>query len=229
MEPIVFVPGLLCSELLFARQIAAFGDSPILVADHRSDDSLAAIAERLLTAVPGRFSLAGLSMGGYVAMEVMRQAPERVSRLMLLDTSARPDTAAQTANRQRLMEHAAAGRFDRIVPALFPMLVHKNRVEDAHLRQVVEEMARETGADAFLRQQRAIIARPDARPNLAAIACPTTIVVGEGDRLTPPELAAEIHRAIPGSRLVEIPDCGHLSTLEAPEAVVGLMRDWLAD
>lgn len=229
MEPIVFVPGLLCTELLFARQIAAFSDHRILIADHRGDDSLAAIAERLLATVPGRFALAGLSMGGYVAMEVMRQAPDRVSRLMLLDTSARPDAAAQSANRQRLMDHAAAGRFDRIVPALFPMLVHENRADDAHLRQVVEEMARETGPDAFLRQQRAIIARPDARPGLAAVACPTTIVVGGGDRLTPPELAAEMHQAIRGSRLVEIPDCGHLSTLETPDTVVDLMRDWLTD
>lgn len=146
MDPLVLVPGLLCTEALYAPQIGdlAGAGAVISVADHRQDDTIAAIATRLLAEAPPHFALAGLSMGGYIAMEVMRRAPDRVTRLMLLDTSARPDSAEQTANRRRLMALADSGRFDQVTPALFPLFVHEDRQEDAALREIVTQMAAAT-------------------------------------------------------------------------------------
>lgn len=230
MDPLVLVPGLLCTEALFAPQIGELARDgvQVQVADHRRDETIAAIATRLLAEAPPRFALAGLSMGGYIAMEVMRRAPERVTRLMLLDTSARADTAEQTANRRRLMGLAESGKFDQVTPSLFPLFVHEDRQEDAALRQLVMQMAQATGPEAFVRQEKAILAREDSRPSLGNIPCPTTIVVGAGDRLTPPELAREMQGLIPRSRLETVFGAGHLPTVEAPDAVTALMRTWLS-
>lgn len=226
--PLVLVPGLLCTDALFQPQIEALAGRAVMVADHRSDATLEAVADRLLDTAPERFALAGLSMGGYVAMAVMRKAPQRVTRLMLLDTTARPDTPEQTENRRRQMALAGAGRFDQILPALFPLFVHESREHDPALRAICTRMAEDVGAEAFIRQQEAILARPDARPDLGRIACPTTVVVGEGDRLTPPDRAREMHALIPDSRLEVVADAGHLPTLETPDAITRIMRDWLA-
>jgi pimeloyl-ACP methyl ester carboxylesterase len=226
--PIVLVPGLNCSARLYAEQIPAlwrFG--PVTVADHTRDDSMTAIAARILAAAPPRFALAGLSMGGYIAMEMTRQAPQRAVKLALLDTGARPETVEQTKGRQRRIELSKAGRFAETVDAHFPLVVHRNRHGDEALKHLVHTMAEETGPDAFLRQQQAIIGRPDARPGLAAIKCPTLVLVGDGDELTPPALAQEIAGGISGARLVVIADCGHLSTLERPEAVMAAMVEWM--
>lgn len=230
MDPLVLVPGLLCTEALFAPQIGELARDgvQVQVADHRRDETIAAIATRLLAEAPPRFALAGLSMGGYIAMEVMRRAPERVTRLMLLDTSARADTAEQTANRRRLIGLAESGKFDQVTPSLFPLFVHEDRQEDAALRQLVMQMAQATGPEAFVRQEKAILAREDSRPSLGNIPCPTTIVVGAGDRLTPPELAREMQGLIPRSRLETVFGAGHLPTVEAPDAVTALMRTWLS-
>jgi pimeloyl-ACP methyl ester carboxylesterase len=218
--PVLLLPGLNCSARLFAAQIPAlwpFG--PVTVADHRRDESMDAIAARVLGDAPPRFALIGLSMGGYIAMAIMRAAPERVARLALLDTGPRADTPQQSENRQRQIDIALGGRFGEIPGLQWPMLVHKNRQHDEALRAVVVQMAEETGADAFVRQQRAIAGRPDSRPDLTNVACPTLILVGDGDQLTPPELSHEMNSLIPGSRLVTVPDCGHLSTIERPDAV----------
>lgn len=228
--PVVLIPGLICSARLYAEQIPAlwrFG--PVTVADHTRDDSMTAIARRILAATPPRFALAGLSMGGYIAMEVTRQAPERVAKLALLDTSSRPETPEQTDNRQRVIALAKAGRFAEVAELLFPIFVHRDRRGDAALMDIVRAMADETGAEAFLRQQRAIIGRADARPHLAAIKCPTLVLVGDGDELTPPHLSEEIAAGIAGARFVVIPDCGHLSTLERPTAVTAALVEWLED
>ena len=227
MEPIVFVPGLLCTEILYAPQLTAFGDRPLMVTDHRQHETMQEIAASILEQAPERFALIGLSMGGYIAMEIMRQASSHVSRLALLDTSARADTPEQTERRETLIKIARKGHFDRIVPLLHPTLVHPDRVEDSNLRSATEEMARDTGAEAFLRQQAAIISRPDSRASLAEVTCPTLVLVGDEDALTPPERAREMHEIVAGSRLEVVPDCGHLSTLERPEAVNAALRDWL--
>ncbi|NRG17186.1 alpha/beta fold hydrolase [Rhizobiales bacterium] len=228
MEPLVLIPGLLCTEALYAPQISALADRPIMVADHRRHETMREIAEDILANAPERFALAGLSMGGYVALEIMRIAPERVSRLALLDTTARPDTPEQTENRNKQIALTRNGAFERVAPALFPLFVHENREDDAQLRATVIQMARETGGEAFIRQQRAIMSRSDARPLLSRIECPVMVVVGDGDRLTPIDRAKEIHGGIPGSRLDVVADCGHLPTLERPEAVTKLFREWLS-
>jgi pimeloyl-ACP methyl ester carboxylesterase len=218
--PIVFVPGLLATPRMYADQIAQlwpFG--PVTVANHTRDETVAAIARRILADAPPQFALVGLSMGGYISLEIMRQAASRVTRLGLLDTSARPDAPEQSEGRRALIALARSGRFAEIADMLYPRLVDKSRLNDAALRQVVRLMAQEVGPDGFARQQTAIIGRPDSRPGLSAIRCPTLVLVGDGDALTPPELASEIAAGIHSARLVKVPGCGHLSTLEQPAAV----------
>ncbi len=226
-DPIVFVPGLLCTEALYAPQIVAFADRPIMVADHREHDSIEAIAASILEKAPDRFSLIGLSMGGYVAMEIMREAPERVGRLALLDTNARADTPEQTERRNFLIDLTRKKGFRKVPHLLYPGFVHEKREEDETLKAIVVDMAMDTGPDAFIRQQTALINRIDARPRLGEIACPTLVLVGDGDRLTPPEISREIHGHIPGSELAIIEGSGHLSTLEEPDKVTARLRDFL--
>jgi pimeloyl-ACP methyl ester carboxylesterase len=228
--PIVLVPGLNCSARLYAEQVPVlWGYGPVTVADHRRDDSVEAIAARILAAAPPRFALAGLSMGGYIAFAIMREAPERVARLALLDTSARPDAPEQSERRRALITCAESGRFAEIPDLLFPVFVHRNRHGDEALRAIVRTMAEETGPQAFVRQERAIISRPDCRALLELIRCPTLVLVGDGDELTPPALAQEIAAGIARARLVTVPDCGHLPTLERPQAVNRALLEWLKE
>jgi pimeloyl-ACP methyl ester carboxylesterase len=227
--PIVLVPGLNCSARLYSEQVPAlwpFG--PVSVADHTRDDSMPAIAHRILAAAPPRFALAGLSMGGYIAFEIMRQAGDRVAKLALLDTGARPETPEQTKARLPRIALAKSGRFAEETDLQFPKLVDRSRHGDMVLKNLVRAMAEDTGADAFLRQMQAVMARADSRPGLSAIACPTLVLVGAGDELTPPSLAQEIAAGISGARLVVIPRCGHLSTLEQPEAVNAALVEWVS-
>ena len=228
--PIVLVPGLACSARLYHDQIPVlwpFG--PVTIADHRRGDTIAAIAQRILVSAPPRFALAGLSMGGYIALEIVRQARERVAKLALLDTAATPETPQQTAAREPRIALAESGRFAQVHDETFPLMVHRHRQSDAGLKRVFVLMGEETGPEAYVRQQHAIIARTDMRPSLAAISCPTLIVVGDADQLTPPAAAREIAAGIPGARLVVIPDCGHLSTLERPQAVNAALVEWMAN
>jgi pimeloyl-ACP methyl ester carboxylesterase len=226
--PILLVPGLNCSARLYAHQVPAlwrFG--PVQIADHTRADDMAAIAAGILNAASPRFALAGLSMGGYIALEIVRQAPERVAKLALLDTGARSDTLEQTERRHRLIGLAQTGRFAEVPDILFPLLVHRNRHGDATLKNINRMMAQETGPEAFIRQQHAIMGRADLRASLPAIRCPTLVLVGDGDELTPPALSQEIAAGIPGARLVTVPDSGHLSTLEQPDAVNKVLVDWI--
>lgn len=229
-ETLILIPGLACTARLFEPQISALStDRRVVVADHTQGDSIGSIAEQLLTAAPERFALAGLSMGGYVAMEVIRQAPERVSRLALLDTTVRPDTPEARQNRERQIALAEAGRFEDTFMILWPRLVHPDHQADMNLQEIVFGMMREIGPEVFIRQQRAIMGRSDSRPLLAGIEIPTLILAGEGDAITPPEVAREMADLIEWSSLSLIPDAGHLSTLEQPEAVVQAMRLWLEE
>lgn len=194
---------------------------------HTRDDTISAIARRILAAAPPRFALAGLSVGGYISFEIVRQAAERVARLALLDTGARAESPEQTQMRRPRIELARAGHVAEVSDSLFPILVHPNRHNDEVLKRLMRTMAEEVGAEAFLRQQQAIMARPDSRPGLSAITCPTLVLVGDGDAATPPVLSQEIAGAIPAARLVVVPDCGHMSTLERPQAVAEALVDWM--
>jgi pimeloyl-ACP methyl ester carboxylesterase len=226
--PLVLVPGLLCSARLYAAQVAGlwpFGQ--VAIADHRRDADMAAIAARILRDAPPRFALAGLSMGGYIAFAMMRQAPERIAKLALLDTSARPDMPEQKAGREKFIAMAQAGKLNDVVETLTPRFLHRNHANNESLKRVVRDMAAETGAEAFVRQTKAIMSRPDSRLLLSQIRCPTLMLVGDGDELTPPELAKEIADGIPAAKLMAVPDCGHLSTIEQPEAVNEALSEWL--
>ncbi len=226
--PIVLVPGLNCSPRLYAAQIPAlwrFG--AVTVADHTRDETMAAIAKRILEAAPPRFALAGLSMGGYVALEIVRQAAARVAKLALLDTGSRDDTPEATAKRRTNMALAESGRFNDIIGPQFALYVPPSRINDGALKAVYLAMCHDVGAEAYVRQQKAIVSRPDSRPLLPTIRCPTLVLVGALDEATPPHLSEEIATGIAGATLVRVPDCGHLSTLERPEAVTDALVEWM--
>lgn len=225
---LVLLPGLLNDHRLWAAQVEAL--TPLagcLVADLTLDDSLAAMAGRVLAAAPPRFALAGLSMGGYVALEILRRAPERVERLALVDTTARPDTPEQSQRRKDAVALARAGGFDKIMPTMLPLLVHPDHLALERVGGVAKDMARAVGTEAFARQQSAIMHRPDARPGLTRVVCPTLVVVGSDDSVTPLERAEEMAELIPNARLEVVEKSGHLSPLEQPDAVSALMAAWL--
>lgn len=224
---LILLPGLLTDQRLWAHQLASLGDMfQVDSADLSLDDSLAAMAGRVLAGAPPRFSLAGLSMGGYVALEIMRRAPERVERLALLDTTARPDSPEQSRRRTDSVALAMAGGFDKIMPAMLPNLVHPDHLALERVGGVARDMAKALGPQVFARQQNAIMRRPDSRPALTRIACPTVVAVGREDSLTPPDRAEEMADLIPDAKLVVIEQCGHLSALEQPQAISAVLRLW---
>lgn len=226
--PCLLLPGLLDDARLWRHQITGLSGliSPV-VADLRGADSMAALAASALDQAPaGSFVLGGLSMGGYVAMEIMRQAPERVLALALMNTTARPDTPEATARRRALLTLAETD-FDAVVRKLMPLQVHPDRLGDETLVQTIASMAAGVGKEAFGRQQRAIIDRIDSRPHLAQIECPTLVLCGREDLIMPVEVHEEMADAIPEARLEVIERCGHLSTLDRPEQVTGIMKIWL--
>lgn len=228
--PLVLVPGLLCDAGLWAAQTAAFRDDrPCWVPDIARDDTMAAIARRVLAEAPfERFALAGLSMGGMVALAIRREAPARVERLALLDTNARPDTPERTRERQVFMALAQSERgFTTINGRMMARLVHPSRLTDEALVNAIDAMAGRVGLSGYLNQQRALIGRPDSRPDLPSIDCPTLVLCGREDILTPLDLHEEMAAGVLGARLVVVEQCGHMSTMEQPQAVNDPLRAWL--
>ncbi|MBM3533437.1 MAG: alpha/beta fold hydrolase [Alphaproteobacteria bacterium] len=225
---LLLLPGLLCDAALWAAQVEALSDlADCRIADLTLDDTVEAMAERAIADLPERFVVAGLSMGGYVALAIAAMAPARVERLALLDTSSRADTPEQTRRRRALIKMADIGEFKGVTPRLLPLLIHPARTKDEALTSIVMGMAERVGKNAFLRQQRAIMERPDRRPLLARIHVPTLVLCGNEDAITPVELSRELAASIATSRLVTVPDCGHLSTLERPEQTSVALRRWL--
>lgn len=222
--PIVLVPGLNCTPEVWSPQIVGLWQrGPVTVADTRTGATMTEIAAAILHAAPPRFMLAGISMGGYLSFEIWRQAPERVMGIGFVDTSARPDSPEATDRRRAAMALARDGRFGLVVSNAFGLAVHEAHVEREDLKAIHTRMSLAVGVETYFRQQEAIIARPDSRPTLATIHVPTTVIVGEGDRLTPAELSAEIAAGIPGAEFVEVPGAGHMSTLENPHAVTAAL------
>lgn len=225
---LVLVPGLLCSAALWAPQVAALADiADITIADHTRHDTMAGIAGSILNAAPERFALAGLSMGGYISYEIVRQAPRRVTKLALLDTGSRADTPERSEGRRNLIALAEREGVREAQRQLMRVLIHTARLADTPLVQAVEQMAEDIGLEAFKRQQAALMGRPDSRPLLPSITCPTLVLVGREDALTPVAMSQEIAAGISGAKLEVVPDCGHLSTMERPEAVNRALRIWL--
>lgn len=226
--PLILLPGLLCDRALWEPQLVGLADiADMTVGDLTQSDTMAGMAQDVLRSAPERFALAGLSMGGYVSFEIMRQAPERITRLALLDTSARPDKPENTKDRQELIKLAKQGSFKGVTPRLLPRWVHPSRVNDPAIVETVTSMTQRVGRDAFIRQQTAIMGRADSRPGLSRIHCPTLVLCGHEDAATPVEAHREMAADIADARLVVVPECGHLSTLERPEAVNDALRRWL--
>jgi pimeloyl-ACP methyl ester carboxylesterase len=225
---LVAVPGLVCDADVFAPQVEALaGDVDVGVPSLDDADSIDLMAEAVLATAPPAFALLGFSMGGYVALEVLRRVPDRVTRLALLDTVARAESPEQSANRERLIALARLDGLRAVHDALWPLEVTPARVDDPELSERFWRMLQRFGPAAFERQQRAIMARRDSRPDLPRVAAPTLVLCGRDDRITPLPESEATAAAVPGARLVVLDDCGHLSPWERPEAVTAALREWL--
>ena len=226
--PILLVPGLLSSPRIFAPIVPALWRyGPVTVANHIRDDSMGAIARRILAEAPPRFALAGHSMGGYIAFEMFRQAPERIAKLALMNTQARPDTPEAIIRRRGMIGRTQAGEFGAVLDELFPIFVHPSRVNDPGLRQLISDMGDDVGPEAFIRQLEAVIGRADSRPTLAQITCPTLVLTADQDNTVPNPLSTEIAEGIHGAKLVVLGDCGHMVQAEQPQATAKALVEWL--
>lgn len=226
---LVLLPGLSDDGALWMHQVRHLAD----IADARAADisghaTVEEMAKAVLDSAPRRFALAGFSLGGYVSLAILRAAPERVMKLALVATSARADTDARRAERQLQIEAMAQpGGFEAHARRDLPYAVHPSRLADQPLVTALLEMQARQGAPVFIRQSKACMARPDSRPHLGKIACPTLVLSGREDRILPPELSEEIAHGIPNARHVVIEECGHYLPLERPHAVTALLRAWL--
>jgi pimeloyl-ACP methyl ester carboxylesterase len=227
---VLILPGLLEDADAFQRQIGHLGEiASCTVADLTRTDSIAGLAKEALRQAPeGPLCVVGHSMGGYVALELMRQAPGRVERLALLNTNARPDSAEATANRKRLIDLAEKD-FKAVIQALMPKLVTEEHLKDLDIAGTITEMALGTGKEAFIRQERAIMGRIDSRPHLASIRCKTLVLAARDDQLMPVEILEELARGIPRSTLAVVEDSGHMASIEQPHEVAELLEAWLED
>jgi pimeloyl-ACP methyl ester carboxylesterase len=225
--PLLLLPGLTNDERVW-RAVMSRLDSNVdaSVGDVRTRDTMSALAAEVLSRAPDRFAIAGLSMGGYCALEILRQAPERILGLALVDTSARPDTPESKANREKQIERARTD-YPGLVAEVLPKWIHPSRLHDADVGEVARDMALDAGPEIFTRQQRAIMSRVDSRPLLPAIRCPAVVVYGRDDALIPTEVHEELARGIPGAQLIAIDSCGHLAPLERPAAVADALADWV--
>jgi pimeloyl-ACP methyl ester carboxylesterase len=228
--PVVLIPGLNFTARTYAGQLPALWQfGPVQVADHRRGNSMAVIAKSILDAAPPRFALAGFSMGGYISLEILRQAKDRVIKLALIDTAAAADRPEQTERRHKNIAMTREGKTAEREEAIWPLLVHESRLNDEAIKNVVKEMHQETGSEVYINQQTAIMGRADSRPMLRELKMQTLIVVGDSDQLTPPAAAKEMHELVADSRLDVIPNCGHSAPLERPDRVTKLLVEWLAE
>lgn len=228
MTPLVLVPGLVCDEDVYADQVADLTrETDVVVPDLLTAGSIGDMAQVVLDSSAPRFALAGTSMGGYVALEVLRRAPERVERLALLDTSARPESAEQTARRRALLSLVDEQGLEAALERLWPTEVAPGRVDDVLLHDRFLAMGLRCGPEVLARQTGAIVRRADSRPDLARLDLPLLVLCGRQDAVTPLDGSQEIATLAPTARLVVLEDCGHLSTWEHPDAVSAALREWL--
>jgi len=226
---LILLPGLLCDATLWAHQVENLSDiADIWVADLTGHNCMADLAKSVLDAAPNRFAVAGLSLGGYVAQEIMRQAPQRVTHLAFLDTNARADLPEQSERRTALISLAQAGGLDKIATQMLPALLHADHVDTPHISAIFPRMAARVGEAGFVHQQNVIMNRKDGREDLGAVTCPTLVLYGEQDQLTPHEVHKEMVDLIDTNvTFVCVPHCGHLSPIEQPQAVTQALRAWL--
>ncbi|MEL7200076.1 MAG: alpha/beta hydrolase [Pseudomonadota bacterium] len=228
--PLIFVPGLMCDAALFRAQASALEQScAVSHADLSRDDSIPAMASRLLAVAPAQFCLAGLSMGGIVAFEAWRQAPERVAGLVLMNTTPFADSPARQTVRKDQMARVRGGHLRTVVmEELKPNYLGANTRDDDVLLEEIYAMANRLGPDVFYRQSSALMGRADSAQTLTTITCPTLIIAGDEDDVCPPDLHEIMHEAIASSDLHILSGCGHLSTMERPNEVTALLRHFLS-
>jgi pimeloyl-ACP methyl ester carboxylesterase len=226
--PLLLIPGHLCDHALWAHQTRHLADiAEMSVATMDGGSSVDAMARAILAKAPGRFAMAGLSMGGYVALEIMRKAPQRVERLALLDTAAGGNSPTATDRRRRHMALAREGKFDAVVEEFCQMVVPPARYADAALMDEMRRMMHRIGPELAVQQQQALLDREDMRATLGRISCPTLVLCGRQDTLTPLAGHEEIARGVPEAKLVVVEACGHMAPMEQPEAVTAVLRYWL--
>ena len=227
-DPLVLLPGMMCDARLFAPQIADLSrDHAVMVAPITQGERVEEIASDLLSLLPAKFALAGLSMGGIVAMEVLRRAPERITRLALMDTNPLAETPQTAAAYEPMIIGARAGRLEEVLRGFMkPDYLAPGPQRLAVLGQVLE-MGRDLGPEVLVRQVRALKRRRDQQPTLRRCKVPTLILCGAHDRLTPLKRHAFMAELIPYARLEVIEEAGHLPTLEAPEATTAALRAWM--
>lgn len=229
LPQLILLPGLLNDAELWRDQIADLSDvARCWVPDLTQGETIRALAESVLAQAEPTFALAGFSMGGYVAFEVMRRAAHRVERLALIDTQATPDSPEATARRHGLIEQTKIGRFHGVQPSLLPMILHPSHIADPAIAQPILDMALEVGAEGFVNETRATMERPDSRHLLVNIDVPTVVIVGRQDLTTPLARSQEMAADISTSRLVVLEDCGHMAPLERPAEVSAELRRWLS-
>lgn len=223
---LILLPGMMCDERLFGPQIDALGVAT-LVPDLGGHDSIAALAAHVLAEAPERFALAGLSMGGIVAMEVIRQAPHRVTRLALLDTNPRAELPEVRARRAPQIESVRAGHLAQVMAEQMIPNYFTEGANNPAIRDLCLDMALALGPDVFINQSIALRDRPDQQDTLRAVTVPSLILCGRDDRLCPLERHDLMHALIPGSTMHIVEGAGHLPTLEQPETVTAALRRWL--
>jgi len=233
--PLLLVPGVLCSPRLFAAQIAALeDDADIVVPDWRQAplsvwDTWESAARWVLDQMPAqRFALAGLSLGGMLAVEIMQIAADRVTKLALLDTGMRSQSEAERAVRRARIRLADEGRFELVLGMQMTRFIPAYRLPDKNLVDEVMTMCGEIGVEIYKRQEELAAIRADRRPDLPKIRCPTIVVCGRDDTATPLFLSEEMAAAVPGAELIVVEQCGHLVTMEKPGETNAILKRWLS-
>jgi pimeloyl-ACP methyl ester carboxylesterase len=226
--PILLIPGLGTSPRTYSGILPElWKHGSVAIANQTLDDSMEAMAARILAEAPRQFALIGHSMGGYIAFEILRQAPERVLKLALLNSSARPDNEEAKEKRKKQIEKAGQGGFSEIIEGALPMFVHSAHKGDKRLQEIITAAHHDAGAKAYIRQQTAIMGRKDSRSDLKVIKIPTLILTGDEDNLIPREPSEEMAAGITGAKLTIVPQSGHMAPLEQPELVSRALAEWL--
>ena len=229
MSQLVLIPGLACNAVMWRAQMAVLpAHLRTRITDvHSRCDTIEDMARALLDDAPDDLLLCGASMGSMVAMEAVRQAPQRVKGMALLGTNARPETDAMRKLREMAIGLFESWRAAEVLRANVPLAFHASQARDAPLVRTYLDFLLEAGAGQLIRQNRALMSRPDARSHLAAVACPVLIMCGDSDQLTPPDHAREVAALIPKAQLVMVPQCGHMLTIEKPDLVNAALLQWL--
>ncbi len=229
MTQLMLIPGLACDAVMWQAQLQVLpAHFRTRVTDvHARHDTIEDMARALLDETPGDLVLCGASMGGIVAMEVVRQAPRRIKGLALLGTNARPETGDIRKMRELAIVLFESGRAAEVLRANVPLAFHASRATDAQLAQTYLDFVLRAGAAQLVRQNRAIMSRPDARAHLPSVSCPVLVLCGDSDQLTPPECSREIASLIPAAQLEMVPQCGHMLTMEQPGIVNAALLRWL--